>query len=82
MATKQQDYTATMKDMMGAFPVDTKAMEDAFKTQASLSEKLSGVVLEAAEKSAEISSAWPKDIIPRWPKCPRPRPSRPTMPRR
>jgi len=63
MATKQQDYTAMMKDMMGAFPVDTKAMEDAFKTQATLSEKLSGVALEAAEKSAEISSAWTKDTI-------------------
>lgn len=60
---KTQDFTAVMKDMMGAFPVDTKAMEDAFKTQANLSEKLSGVALEAAEKSAEISSKWTKDTI-------------------
>lgn len=60
---KTQDFTAVMKDMMGAFPVDTKAMEDAFKTQASLNEKLSGVALEAAEKSAEISSKWTKDTI-------------------
>ncbi len=52
-----------MKDMMGAFPVDTKAMEEAFKNQAALSEKLSGVALEAAEKSAEISSKWTKETL-------------------
>lgn len=57
------DFTAVMKDMMGSFPVDTKAMEDAFKTQATLNEKLSGVALDAAEKSAEISSKWTKDTI-------------------
>ncbi len=61
--TKTQDFTAVMKDMMGAFPVDTAAMEDAFKTTASLNEKLSGVALEAAEKSAEISSKWTKDTL-------------------
>ncbi|QFT62236.1 Phasin protein [Roseivivax halotolerans] len=60
---KQQDFTAMMKDMMGSFPVDTKAMEDAFKTQATLNEKLSGVALEAAEKSAELSSKWTKDTL-------------------
>ncbi|NSX54156.1 phasin family protein [Parasulfitobacter algicola] len=58
-----QDFTAIMKDMMGAFPVDTKAMQDAFKTQASLSEKMSSVALEAAGKSAELSSKWTKDTI-------------------
>ena len=58
-----QDITAMMKDMMGAFPVDTSAMEDAFKTSATLNEKLSGVALEAAEKSAEISSKWTKDTL-------------------
>jgi len=60
---KTQDFSAMMKDMMGAFPVDTTAMEDAFKTTASLNEKLSGVALEAAEKSAEISSKWTKDTL-------------------
>ncbi|MFK7752204.1 MAG: phasin family protein [Sedimentitalea sp.] len=58
-----QDITTMMKDMMGAFPVDTGAMEDAFKTTATLNEKLSGVALEAAEKSAEISSKWTKDTL-------------------
>ena len=60
---KAQDMTAVLKDMMGAFPVDTAAMEDAFKTTASLNEKLSGVALNAAEKSTEISSKWTKDTL-------------------
>ncbi|SMX42179.1 phasin, PhaP [Maliponia aquimaris] len=58
-----QDFTAMMKDMMGAFPVDTKAMEDAFKTTATMNEKLSAVALEAAEKSSELSSAWTKSTL-------------------
>ncbi|MDA7427113.1 phasin, PhaP [Primorskyibacter aestuariivivens] len=62
-AAKAQDVTAMLKDMMGAFPVDTAAFEDAFKTQATLNEKLSGVALEAAEKSTEISSKWTKDTL-------------------
>lgn len=60
---KTQDFTAVMKDMMGAFPVDTTAMEDAFKSTAALNEKLSGVALEAAEKSAEISNKWTKETL-------------------
>ncbi len=60
---KTQDFTAMMKDMMGAFPVDTSAMEDAFKNTAALNEKLSAVVLGAAEQSSEISSKWTKDAL-------------------
>lgn len=60
---QNQDFTAYMKDMMGAFPVDTKAMEDAFKTTATLNEKLSGVALEAAEKSADLSAKWTKETL-------------------
>ncbi|SNR25899.1 phasin family protein [Puniceibacterium sediminis] len=63
MVAKAQDFTAAIKDMMGAFPVDTKAMDDAFKTTATLSEKLSGVALEAANKSSEISSKWAKETL-------------------
>jgi len=58
-----QDFTAVMKDMMGAFPVDTKAVEDAFKTTATLNEKLSTVALDAAEKSADLSAKWTKDTL-------------------
>ncbi len=61
--TKTPDIAAMMKDVMGAFPVDTSAMNDAFKTTASLNEKLSGVALTAAEKSAEISSKWQKETL-------------------
>jgi len=60
---KTQDFTAMMKDMMGAFPVDTTAMEDAFKSTAALNEKLSAVAIEAAEKTSEISSTWTKDTL-------------------
>ena len=62
MATTQ-DFSAMMKDMMGAFPVDTKSFEEAFKTSATLNEKLSGVALEAAEKSTELSTKWTKDTL-------------------
>ncbi|MFQ6553138.1 phasin family protein [Aestuariibius insulae] len=63
MTPKAQDYTAIFKDMMGSFPVDTKVMEDAFKTQATLNEKMSHVALDAAEKSTEISSKWTKETL-------------------
>lgn len=62
-AAKAQDVTAMLKDIMGAFPVDTAAFEDVFKTQATLNEKLSAVALDAAEKSTEISSKWTKDTL-------------------
>ena len=58
--TKTPDYTAMFKDMMGKLPVDMSAFEDAYKAQAAFGEKMSAVALEAAMKSAEISSAWTK----------------------
>lgn len=61
--TKTDDLAAMMKDMMGAFPIDTSAMDDAFKTTATLSEKLSSVALEAAKKSTELSATWTKDTL-------------------
>lgn len=63
--TNTPDMTAMFKDVMGSFPVDTAAMEDAFKTTATLNEKLSGVALTAVEKSAEISSKWTQDTVAR-----------------
>ena len=60
---KAQDFTAIMKDMMGAFPVDTKAFEGAAKNAAVLNEKLASVALTAAEKSSDISSKWTKDTL-------------------
>jgi len=58
-----QDFTTMFKDVMGSFPVSTEAMEDAFKTTATLNEKLSGVALEAAEKSTDLSTKWTKDTL-------------------
>ena len=61
--TKTPDMTAMFKDVMGAFPIDNSAMEGAFKTTATLNEKLSGVALNAVEKSTEISSKWTKETL-------------------
>ncbi|HAR53004.1 MULTISPECIES: phasin family protein [Roseovarius] len=62
---KAQDFSTMMQDFLGAFPVDTKALEDAFKNQAALNEKFSQVALKAAEQSAEISSKWTKETLAR-----------------
>jgi hypothetical protein len=60
---KTQDFTAVFKDMMGAFPVDTKAMETSFKTQSALTEKLSAVAIDAAGKSTDLSAKWAQDTL-------------------
>lgn len=60
---KAEDYTKAFKDMMGSFPVDMTAFQEAYKTQATIGEKLSQVALEAADKSTEISTKWTKDTI-------------------
>ena len=57
------DFTKVMQDMMAQFPVDASAFQNAFKTQAAFGEKLSAVALQAAEKSAELSSKWTKETI-------------------
>ena len=62
---KAQDYTKAMNDMMGNFPVDMTAIQEAFKTQATFGEKLSKVALEAADKSTELSNKWTKETIAR-----------------
>ena len=59
----KNDMNKMMQDMMGAFPVDSKAMQDAFRTQAQLGERMSKVYLEAAEKSVEISNKWTKSTL-------------------
>ncbi|MFP4239521.1 MAG: phasin, PhaP, partial [Rhodosalinus sp.] len=61
--TANPDMTQMMKDMMAAFPVDTAAMENSFKTAATLNEKLSSVAIEAAEKSTELQAKWMKDVL-------------------
>lgn len=63
MAKADNDFTKMFQDMVSAFPVDTAAFQDAFKTSANLGEKMSKVALEAAEKSTEISSKWTKETL-------------------
>ena len=64
--TKTPDMTAMFKDVMGAFPVDGSMMENAFKTTATLNEKLSHVALNAVEQSADVSSKWTKDTVAKF----------------
>lgn len=61
--TNPEDFTKMMKDMMGSFPVDMSSIQDTFKNSASFGEKMSKVALEAADKSAEISTKWTKETI-------------------
>ncbi|MDG3040806.1 Phasin [Roseicyclus marinus] len=63
MPAKTTDFTKTMTEMMSAFPVDMTAMNDAFKSSAAMGEKMSKVMLDAADKSTEISSKFTKDTI-------------------
>jgi len=61
--TKTNDYTKMFQDMMGAFPMDMSAMEDAFKSQAAMGEKFSKMAIDAANQSVEISTKWTKDTL-------------------
>ena len=63
MAKQQQDFSKMMNEMMASFPVDASAMQDSFKSYASFGERMSNVILEAAEKSTEISAKWTKDTL-------------------
>ena len=63
MAEEKDNTSQTILDMMNAFPVDTKALEEAFKSTATINEKLSAVALEAAEKTTELSAKWTKDTL-------------------
>lgn len=60
---KTQDFSAMMKDMMSVFPVDTKAFEDMMKGQTAMAEKMTGVAIEAAQKSTDLSSKWALDTL-------------------
>ena len=63
--THLNDMTGFFKDMMGAFPIDAKSFEETMKGTTALNEKFASVVVEAAEKSAEISNKWTKDTLSR-----------------
>lgn len=62
---KTPDFTKTFQDMMANFPIDTSSVQEAFKSQGVLGEKLARVALGAAERSTDISARWAKDTITR-----------------
>jgi len=61
--SKTQDYTKIMQDMMSSMPMDMSKMQEAFKAQTMLGEKMAKVALDAAEKSTDISAKWAKDSL-------------------
>lgn len=62
---KTPDYTKNFQDMMSNFPIDTSSMQDAFRSQTALTERMTRAALSAAERSTEISAQWAKDSIAR-----------------
>ena len=58
-----QDFTKVMQDMFTAFPTDMNGMQDAFRNSAAFGEKMAKVMLEAVEKSNEISNKFTKDTL-------------------
>jgi len=62
---KTNDYSKALNDFMGKLNVDLSAYEDAFKSSAEFSEKLSSVALQAVEKSAEVSAKWTQETLAR-----------------
>lgn len=63
--TKTPDFAKAIQDMMANFPVDTSSLQDTFKTQSMLAERMTRVALSAAERSTEISAQWAKDTLSR-----------------
>jgi hypothetical protein len=60
---KTQDFTASYKDFLGALPFDTKVVENMFKSQSALAEKMSAVAIDAARKSTDLSAKWTADTL-------------------
>jgi hypothetical protein len=82
MATKIADYTKMMQDMMGSFPVDMSAFQDAFKTQAaSRREDVEGRPRSRREVDRDLDK-WTKDTLAKIGDVTKVKPSRPTTARR
>ncbi|MCC6009100.1 MAG: phasin family protein [Rhodobacteraceae bacterium] len=58
-----QDFNKAFTSMMGKMPTEFTAMNDMFKAQAEMGERMSKIVLSAAEQSADISSKWAKESL-------------------
>ena len=57
------DMTTFFKDILGAYPVDTKFYQDAFDNSAAMNEKMTEVALQAVQQSADISNKWTKETL-------------------
>lgn len=57
------DFTKTFENMFANVPTDMKVFNNAFTNAVELGSKLSKIALIAAEKNAEISSAWTKETL-------------------
>ena len=64
MATTQ-DFTDTLKDMMGAWQMDQSKFEEAWKSSTGFGEKASGIALDAAGKTTDISVGWTMETLGR-----------------
>jgi predicted phage tail protein len=60
---RTQDFGTMFKDMMSVFPMDTRAFENAYRSQSKLVEKMSAVAIEAAQKSTDLSARWMQDTL-------------------
>lgn len=63
---KTVDFTKVFQDAFAAFPAEPAALQNVFKTQALMAEKLSKVALQAAETSTEITAKWAKDALSKF----------------
>ena len=63
MTKDANGYTKVMKGMLGEFPVEAGMFKSAFRQQASITDKMSKVVLAAVEKSTEISATWTRSTL-------------------
>lgn len=61
--TNADEYTKMMKDMFSSMPMDNSALQNAFKSQAAMIERMTKVALEAAEKSTDVSAQWTKATL-------------------
>ena len=63
MTKNANGYTTVMTGMLGELPLDAGMFKSAFRQQASVADKMSKVVLAAAERSTEISAAWTRSAL-------------------
>lgn len=61
--TNTAQFTKAFQDAFAAMPFQSTALQDAFKSQAAMGEKLSQVALEAAEKSTELTAKWTGEML-------------------